>query len=105
MHILECHLFEVFEGLALEEIYHPALLDLFKSWKDGVKWLTNWSYLNACHVEEEEPRRGWRCRPVIAAALLPPPNPAKKWKKVKLKTEDLLTPANRGFLHEKEINL
>jgi hypothetical protein len=33
------------------------------------------------------------------------PNPAKEWKKSKLKTEDLLTLVNSGFLREKEMDL
>jgi hypothetical protein len=36
MHISGQRLFEVFEGLELEESL-PALLDLFKSWKDEEK--------------------------------------------------------------------
>jgi hypothetical protein len=47
MHISECHLFEVFEGLISEGSYHPALSDLFKSWKDKERWLTDWNYMNA----------------------------------------------------------
>jgi hypothetical protein len=35
----------------------------------------------------------------------PHPNPAKEWKKAKLKTEDLLALVNSGFLREKEIDL
>jgi hypothetical protein len=35
----------------------------------------------------------------------PRPNPAKEWKKAKLKTEDLLALVNSGFLHEKEVDL
>jgi hypothetical protein len=35
----------------------------------------------------------------------PRPNPAKEWKKVKLKTKDLLTLVNSGFLREKEMDL
>jgi hypothetical protein len=35
----------------------------------------------------------------------PCPNPEKEWKKAKLKTEDLLTLVNSGFLHEKEMDL
>jgi hypothetical protein len=35
----------------------------------------------------------------------PHPNPAKEWKKAKLKTEDLLALINRGFLREKEMDL
>jgi hypothetical protein len=35
----------------------------------------------------------------------PHPNPAKEWKKSKLKTEDLLALVNSGFLREKEIDL
>jgi hypothetical protein len=50
MHILECHLFEVFEGLVSEESYHSALSDLFMSWKDEEKWLIDWNYLNAWQV-------------------------------------------------------
>jgi hypothetical protein len=42
-------------------------------------------------------------------ALSPPstphPNPAKEWKKAKLRTEDLLALVNSGFLWEKEMNL
>jgi hypothetical protein len=33
------------------------------------------------------------------------PNPAKEWKKSKLKTEDLLALVNSGFLREKEMDL
>jgi hypothetical protein len=33
------------------------------------------------------------------------PNPAKEWKKAKLKTEDLLTLINTRFLHEKDMDL
>jgi hypothetical protein len=36
---------------------------------------------------------------------LPHPNPAKEWKKSKLKTEDLLALVNSGFLREKEMDL
>jgi hypothetical protein len=35
----------------------------------------------------------------------PRPNPTKEWKKAKLKTEDLLTLINSGFLCEKEMDL
>jgi hypothetical protein len=35
----------------------------------------------------------------------PHPNPAKEWKKSKLKTEDLLALVNNGFLREKEMDL
>jgi hypothetical protein len=35
----------------------------------------------------------------------PLPNPTKEWKKVMLKTEDLLTLVNSGFLREKEMDL
>jgi hypothetical protein len=35
----------------------------------------------------------------------PCPNPVKEWKKAKLKTEDLLTLVNSGFLREKEMDL
>jgi hypothetical protein len=35
----------------------------------------------------------------------PCPNPANEWKKAKLKTEDLLTLVNSGFLREKEMDL
>jgi hypothetical protein len=35
----------------------------------------------------------------------PHPNPAKEWKKSKLKTEDLLPLVNSGFLQEKEMDL
>jgi hypothetical protein len=35
----------------------------------------------------------------------PRPNPAKEWKKVKLKTKDLLALVNSGFLREKEMDL
>jgi hypothetical protein len=35
----------------------------------------------------------------------PRPNPSKEWKKVKLKTEDLLALVNNGFLREKEMDL
>jgi hypothetical protein len=35
----------------------------------------------------------------------PHPNPAKEWKKSKLKTEDLLAMVNSGFLRKKEMNL
>jgi hypothetical protein len=34
-----------------------------------------------------------------------PSNPAQEWKKVKLKTKDLLTLVNSGFLREKEMDL
>jgi hypothetical protein len=37
--------------------------------------------------------------------LVPSPNPVKEWKKAKLKTEDLLTLVNSGFLHEKDMDL
>jgi hypothetical protein len=35
----------------------------------------------------------------------PHPNPAKEWKKSKLKMEDLLALVNSGFLREKEMDL
>jgi hypothetical protein len=35
----------------------------------------------------------------------PHPNPAKEWKKSKMKTEDLLALVNRGFLREKEMDM
>jgi hypothetical protein len=35
----------------------------------------------------------------------PHPNPAKEWKKSKLKTEDLLALVNSGFLRENEMDL
>jgi hypothetical protein len=35
----------------------------------------------------------------------PHPNPAKEWKKAKLKTKDLLALVNNGFLQEKEMDL
>jgi hypothetical protein len=35
----------------------------------------------------------------------PHPNPAKEWKKSKLKTEDLLALVNSGFLREKEMDM
>jgi hypothetical protein len=35
----------------------------------------------------------------------PRPNPAKEWKKSKMKTEDLLAPVNNGFLQEKEMDM
>jgi hypothetical protein len=35
----------------------------------------------------------------------PHPNPAKEWKKSKLKTEDLLALVNSGFLREKEMGM
>jgi hypothetical protein len=35
----------------------------------------------------------------------PHPNPAKEWKKSKLKTEDLLALVNSSFLQEKEMDL
>jgi hypothetical protein len=35
----------------------------------------------------------------------PRPNPAKEWKKAKLKTEDILALVNNGFLREKEMDL
>jgi hypothetical protein len=35
----------------------------------------------------------------------PRPNLAKEWKKAKLKTEDLLTLVNNGFLREKEMDI
>jgi hypothetical protein len=34
-----------------------------------------------------------------------PPNPMKEWKKAKLKTEDILTLVNSGFLWEKEVDM
>jgi hypothetical protein len=40
-----------------------------------------------------------------SAPSTPRPNPAKEWKKVKLKTEDLLALVNNGFLREKEMDL
>jgi hypothetical protein len=33
------------------------------------------------------------------------PNPAKEWKKSKMKTEDLLALVNNGFLREKEMDM
>jgi hypothetical protein len=41
-----------------------------------------------------------RCRRPLRALNL-----AVEWKKAKLKTEDVLTVVNSGFLREKEINL
>jgi hypothetical protein len=45
----------------------------------------------------------------VGQELSPPstrrPNPAKEWKKAKLKTEDLLALVNSGFLREKEMDL
>jgi hypothetical protein len=35
----------------------------------------------------------------------PHPNPAKEWKKYKMKTEDLLALVNSGFLREKEMDM
>jgi hypothetical protein len=35
----------------------------------------------------------------------PHPNPAKEWKKLKMKTEDLLALVNSGFLWEKEMDM
>jgi hypothetical protein len=35
----------------------------------------------------------------------PHPNPAKEWKKSKMKTEDLLALVNNGFLREKEMDM
>jgi hypothetical protein len=35
----------------------------------------------------------------------PHPNPAKEWKKSKMKTEDLLALVNSGFLREKEMDM
>jgi hypothetical protein len=35
----------------------------------------------------------------------PHPNPAKEWKKLKMKTEDLLALVNSGFLREKEMDM
>jgi hypothetical protein len=43
MHILGYHLSEVFKGSVLEESYHLALSDTFKSWKDEEKWHIDWS--------------------------------------------------------------
>jgi hypothetical protein len=37
--------------------------------------------------------------------LSPHPNPAKEWKKSKMKTEDLLALVNSGFLREKEMDM
>jgi hypothetical protein len=33
------------------------------------------------------------------------PNPNKEWKKLKMKTEDLLALVNSGFLHEKDMDM
>jgi hypothetical protein len=41
--------------------------------------------------------------PELSSPSAPRPNPAKEWKKAKLKTEDLLTLVNSGFLREKEM--
>jgi hypothetical protein len=35
----------------------------------------------------------------------PCPNPAKEWKKSKMKTGDLLAQVNSGFLREKEMDM
>jgi hypothetical protein len=35
----------------------------------------------------------------------PHPNPAKEWKKSKMKTEDLMALVNSGFLQEKEMDM
>jgi hypothetical protein len=35
----------------------------------------------------------------------PHPNPAKEWKKSKLKTDDLLALVNSGFLRENEMDM
>jgi hypothetical protein len=35
----------------------------------------------------------------------PRPNPAKEWKKAKLKTENLLALVNRGYLQDKDMDL
>jgi hypothetical protein len=41
----------------------------------------------------------------VSSPPSPCPNPVKEWKKAKLKTEDLLTLVNSGFLREKEMDL
>jgi hypothetical protein len=45
----------------------------------------------------------------VAPELSPPstlcPNPAKEWKKAKVKTEDLLAFVNSAFFREKEMDL
>jgi hypothetical protein len=43
--------------------------------------------------------------PESSPSSTPPTNPAKEWKKPKLKTEDLLALVNSGFLWEKEMDL
>jgi hypothetical protein len=43
--------------------------------------------------------------PVSSPPSTPRPNPAKEWKKAKLKTEDLIALVNSGFLQEKEMDL
>jgi hypothetical protein len=43
--------------------------------------------------------------PELSPPSSPHPNPAKEWKKSKLKTEDLLALVNSSFLREKEMDL
>jgi hypothetical protein len=43
--------------------------------------------------------------PESSPPSIPHPNPAKEWKKAKLKTEDLISLVNSGFLREKEMDL
>jgi hypothetical protein len=66
----------------------------------SVQGLKGWSR------EEEIPQRGRRiCPRIVAADISPRPNPNKEWKKSKMKTEDLLTLVNSGFLREKEMDM
>jgi hypothetical protein len=56
--------------------------------------------------EEEIPRRSRGICPRVVPPTSPPrPNPAKEWKKSKMKTEDLLALVNSGLLWEKEMDM
>jgi hypothetical protein len=55
--------------------------------------------------EEVSQRVRGICSRVVTANVSPHPNPAKEWKKSKLKMEDLLALVNSGFLREKEMDL
>jgi hypothetical protein len=55
--------------------------------------------------EEEGPRRGRRDCHWGSAADPPRADPSREWKKSKVKTEDLLSLLNSGFIREKEVDL
>jgi hypothetical protein len=55
--------------------------------------------------EEKDSQRSRRCRPSVVVVVHSSPNLTKEWKKAKLKTEDLLTLVNNGFLREKEMDM